>query len=83
VRNAATDPDDATIVRTIIEMGRSLGLLVLAEGIETEEQRAFLVRSGCQYGQGRLFGEPMAADDFLEMMLRQATGQHPILRVQA
>ena len=44
VRNAASDPDDATIVRTIIEMGRSLGLQVLAEGIETEEQRSFLLR---------------------------------------
>jgi diguanylate cyclase (GGDEF)-like protein/PAS domain S-box-containing protein len=83
VRNAATDPDDATIVRTIIEMGRSLRLQVLAEGIETEEQRAFLLKSGCQYGQGRLFGEPMTADDFLETMLRQATGQHPVLRLPA
>ena len=36
VTNAASDPDDATIVRTIIEMGRSLGLQVIAEGIETE-----------------------------------------------
>jgi diguanylate cyclase (GGDEF)-like protein len=83
VRDAATDPDDATIVRTIIEMGRSLGLQVLAEGIETEEQRAFLLRSGCQYGQGRLFGDPMTADDFLGTMLRQVTGQHPILRLPA
>jgi len=83
VRNAATDPDDATIVRTIIEMGRSLRLQVLAEGIETEEQRAFLLRAGCQYGQGRLFGEPMTADDFLETMLRQSTGQHPVLRIPA
>jgi len=83
VRNAASDPDDATIVRTIIEMGRSLGLQVLAEGIENEEQRGFLVASGCQFGQGRLFGEPVAADEFLEMVLRQATGKHPILRMPA
>jgi len=83
VRNAATDPDDATIVRTIIEMGRSLRLHVLAEGIETEEQREFLLHSGCQYGQGRLFGEPMTAADFLETILRQATGEYPILRLPA
>ena len=83
VRNAASDPDDATIVRTIIEMGRSLGLQVLAEGIETEEQRDFLLMSGCQFGQGRLFGEPVAADEFLEMVLRQATGEHPVLRLPA
>jgi len=83
VRNAATDPDDATIVRTIIQMGRSLDLQVLAEGIETEEQRDFLRLSGCQYGQGRLFGEPVSAEDFLEMVLRQATGEHPVLRLPA
>jgi EAL domain-containing protein (putative c-di-GMP-specific phosphodiesterase class I) len=83
VRNAASDPDDATIVRTIIEMGRSLGLQVLAEGIENEEQRSFLVACGCQFGQGRLFGEPVAAEEFLEMVLRQATGQYPILRLPA
>ena len=83
VRNAATDPDDATIVRTIIEMGRSLGLQVLAEGIETEDQRDFLLMSGCQFGQGRLFGEPVSADEFLEMVLRQATGEHPVLRLPA
>jgi diguanylate cyclase (GGDEF)-like protein/PAS domain S-box-containing protein len=83
VRNAATDPDDATIVRTIIEMGRSLRLQVLAEGIETEEQRQFLLHSGCEFGQGRLFGEPMTAQEFLETMQRQATGEHPILRLPA
>ncbi len=83
VRDAASDPDDATIVRTIIEMGRSLGLQVVAEGIETDEQRHFLVHSGCQYGQGRLFGEPIASADFLDMMVRQATGQHPVLRLPA
>jgi len=83
VRNAAADPDDATIVRTIIEMGRSLGLHVLAEGIETEEQQRFLLQSGCQYGQGRLFGEPVSADEFLEMVLRQATGAFPVLRQPA
>jgi diguanylate cyclase (GGDEF)-like protein/PAS domain S-box-containing protein len=83
VTNAATDPDDATIVRTIIEMGRSLGLQVIAEGVETEEQRYFLLHSGCQLGQGRLFGDPISSHDFLELLLRQATGQHPVLRLPA
>jgi diguanylate cyclase (GGDEF)-like protein/PAS domain S-box-containing protein len=83
VVNAATDPDDATIVRTIIEMGRSLGLLVLAEGVETEEQRHFLLHSGCQYGQGRLFGDPISSSEFLALILRQATGMHPVLRQPA
>jgi len=83
VRNAASDPDDATIVRTIIEMGRSLGLQVVAEGIETEEQQSFLRQSGCQFGQGRLFGEPIPGTEFLEMMIRQATGEHPVLKLPA
>jgi len=83
VINAATDPDDATIVRTIIEMGRSLGLQVIAEGIETEEQRYFLLHSGCQMGQGLLFGDAITSEAFLEMLLRQATGQHPVLQVPA
>jgi diguanylate cyclase (GGDEF)-like protein/PAS domain S-box-containing protein len=83
VRNAASDPDDATIVRTIIEMGRSLGLQVLAEGIETEEQRRFLLQNGCQFGQGRLFGSPVSADDFLELVVRQASGEHPALKLPA
>ena len=81
VTNAATDPDDATIVRTIIEMGRSLGLQVIAEGVETEEQRYFLLHSGCQLGQGRLFGEPISSTAFLELLLRQATGEHRILKM--
>ena len=83
VRNAASDPDDATIVRSIIDMGRSLGLDVLAEGIETEEQRRFLIGSGCQYGQGRLFGEPVSSDAFLDLVVRQETGKYPVLRLPA
>ena len=83
VTNAATDPDDATIVRTIIEMGRSLGLQVIAEGIETEEQRYFLLHSGCQLGQGRLFGDAITSEAFLELLLQQATGQHRILQMPA
>jgi diguanylate cyclase (GGDEF)-like protein/PAS domain S-box-containing protein len=83
VTNAATDPDDATIVRTIIEMGRSMGLQVIAEGIETDEQRYFLLHSGCQLGQGRLFGDAISSSAFLELLLRQATGEHPVLRLPA
>jgi diguanylate cyclase (GGDEF)-like protein/PAS domain S-box-containing protein len=83
VTNAAVDPDDATIIRTIIEMGRSLGLQVIAEGIETDEQRQFLLLSGCQLGQGRLFGEPIPSAAFLDLMVRQETGVHPVLRLPA
>jgi sensor c-di-GMP phosphodiesterase-like protein len=58
-------------------------LQVIAEGIETEEQRYFLLHSGCQLGQGRLFGEPITSSAFLELLLRQATGSHPVLQLPA
>ena len=56
--------DDATLVRTIVEMGRNLGLEVIAEGIETMEQRRLLALQGCHFGQGQLFGAPMPAAAF-------------------
>ena len=81
VRNAATDPDDATIVRTIIEMGRSLGLQVVAEGIETDEQRQFLLHERLPVRPGPAVRRRRSpSTDFLDMMVRQATGQHPVLR---
>ena len=83
VADAAGDPDDATIVRTIIEMGRSLRLVVIAEGVETNEQRQFLLQSGCQLGQGRLFGDPITSHSFLDLMVRQSTGEHPVLKLPA
>ncbi|HSN71885.1 MAG TPA: EAL domain-containing protein [Steroidobacteraceae bacterium] len=74
VRNASEDPDDATIVRTIIDMGRSLEMEVVAEGVETEAQLALLRSRGCHYAQGRLFGDPMSAEDFLEILIAQQAG---------
>jgi diguanylate cyclase (GGDEF)-like protein/PAS domain S-box-containing protein len=77
VRDAATDPGDATLVRTIIEMGRSLGMQVVAEGVETVEQLEFLRRAGCHNGQGRLFGEPCTASELAAMLKRQEAGDPP------
>ena len=57
---------DAAIVRTIIALGDSLGLAVIAEGVETEGQREFLSRQGCHAYQGYLFGRPGTAEDFLK-----------------
>jgi diguanylate cyclase (GGDEF)-like protein/PAS domain S-box-containing protein len=74
VRHIATNPDDATIVDTIIQMGRNLDLDVVAEGVEEEEQLVFLQEHGCTYAQGLLFGEPMSADNYLELQLAQADG---------
>ncbi len=62
VRDVLTDPNDATIACTIITLAHSLGLDVVAEGVETEGQRAFLLRNGCRQFQGYLFGRPRPAE---------------------
>jgi diguanylate cyclase (GGDEF)-like protein/PAS domain S-box-containing protein len=77
VRDASEDAGDATIVRTIIEMGRSLGMEVIAEGVESRGQLEFLRRNACLYAQGRLFGEPCTAAELLALLRRQAAGTLP------
>ena len=72
VRNAAIDPDDATLVSTIIDMGRSLNMEIVAEGVETEEQLSFLRTLNCDFAQGLLFGEPMTAKNFAELIQSQS-----------
>jgi EAL domain-containing protein (putative c-di-GMP-specific phosphodiesterase class I) len=71
VTDLATDPDDAVIVQAIIALGHKLGLTVVAEGVETEEQLQFLRRCQCDEMQGFLFGVPMIADDFAAMLRGQ------------
>ncbi len=66
VRDIATDPNDAAIVNTIIAMTRTLGLNVIAEGVETEAQREFLNRHGCHAFQGYLFSRPVPLEQFEE-----------------
>jgi len=74
VRDAAVNSDDATIVRTIIDMGKALEFEVIAEGVENEEQFNFLRSRGCHYGQGRLFGDAMSSDEFLSLLITQHSG---------
>ncbi len=64
VQDVLTDTNDATIARTILGLGRSFGLTVIAEGVETEAQRDFLARSGCHAYQGYLFGRPVPMEKF-------------------
>ncbi len=64
VRDVTSDANDAAIARTIISLGQTLGLEVIAEGVETEGQRAFLADFGCHAYQGYLFGRPEPADAF-------------------
>ena len=71
VRDVLTDPSDAAIARTIIGLAQSLELSVVAEGVETEEQRAFLARYGCECYQGWLFCEALPIDrleTFMQMV---------------
>jgi diguanylate cyclase (GGDEF)-like protein/PAS domain S-box-containing protein len=71
VRDIASDPDDVVIVQTIIAMAKSLGMAVIAEGVETEVQRAFLEQHDCHLYQGYLFSRPVPIEQF-ETLLRQS-----------
>ncbi|MDN3517297.1 PAS domain S-box protein [Aquisalimonas lutea] len=64
VQDVLTDASDVAIVQTIIALGQSLGLEVLAEGVETEGVRDFLTREGCHAFQGYLFSRPLPAHEF-------------------
>jgi len=77
VRDVSEDAGDATIVRTIIEMGRSLGMEVVAEGVESLRHLEFLRRHQCHYAQGKLFGEPCTSEELLALLMRQAAGTAP------
>jgi diguanylate cyclase (GGDEF)-like protein/PAS domain S-box-containing protein len=64
VRDVFSDANDAVITRAIVALGRSLGLQVIAEGVETIEQRNFLADQGCNAYQGYLFSRPVPLDEF-------------------
>lgn len=69
VNDIETDADDAAIVKAILGLAESLGLNVVAEGIENKNQMEYLKKRGCQIGQGFLFGRPMPADDLEQLLV--------------
>jgi EAL domain-containing protein (putative c-di-GMP-specific phosphodiesterase class I) len=73
VRDILTDPSDAITVRTILALGHSMGLEVLAEGVETPGQLAFLEANGCDLIQGYLFSPPLPVDDLETWMAKRLT----------
>ena len=77
VRDVGEDESDATIVRTMIDMGRSLGMDVVAEGVESVRHLEFLRMHHCNFAQGRLFGEPCSIDDLHALLAQQEAGSLP------
>jgi len=71
VRDLSDDENDATIVRAIISLGINLGLNVIAEGVETLEQRQFLVAHNCLAFQGYLFSKPLPIHELEEFLTAQ------------
>jgi diguanylate cyclase (GGDEF)-like protein/PAS domain S-box-containing protein len=70
VRDILTDPNDAAIAKMVIALAESMGLTVMAEGVEIEAQREFLARIGCHAYQGYLFSRPLPLDEFEEFVKR-------------
>ena len=67
IRELPDNSEDMAITESIISLGKALGVNVVAEGVETVEQEAFLRRHGCNEIQGFLYGEPCDADDFVKL----------------
>ena len=62
------DPDDLALTTAIIAMAHSLGITVVAEGVEQEGQYAILRERGCDLAQGFWLGHPLTAEDFLDLL---------------
>ncbi len=79
VRDITTDPSDAAIVDAIIVIGLHLGMDVIAEGVETEEQYNLLLNKGCTSYQGYYFGYPMVSKSFARLLSRSKSEVHTII----
>jgi len=76
VKDVLVDSNDAAIAQMIIALSKSLGLSVIAEGVETEEQYAFLAQHGQLNYQGYLFGRPLPSEDFERLALAFSPRRH-------
>lgn len=76
VRDITTDPDDAAIVKAVISLSKSLNYDVIAEGVETNEQRQFLFENGCNQYQGYFFGRPISIEEFEELVCNFTASMH-------
>ncbi|MCX7323219.1 MAG: EAL domain-containing protein, partial [Hyphomicrobiales bacterium] len=83
VRNLGGGPGSAAIIHAVVSLGRAMGLIVHAEGIETLEHHIFLRASGCHHLQGFYFARPMSADGISAMAAKQLGMVRPYPRIWA
>lgn len=81
VMNVPGSSRDNGITRAIITMGQGLGLSLVAEGIETQEQLQFLIQAGCDFAQGYLISPPLELDDYLARLARFRPSEPPVQRM--
>jgi diguanylate cyclase (GGDEF)-like protein len=79
VQDLLDDDDDATIVRAIIQLGKSLGMQVIAEGVETAEQEAYIISEGCHEGQGYHYSKPLQARELAAFLKQSERNSEVIL----
>jgi two-component system CheB/CheR fusion protein len=80
VHDLPSDVNDAAIARAVLRLGETLGLEVVAEGVETEQQHVFILSEGCSFSQGYLYGRPMVEADFVAFLRGHAP---PTLAIDA
>jgi EAL domain-containing protein (putative c-di-GMP-specific phosphodiesterase class I) len=79
IRDITTDPDDKAITAAIVALAHTLNLDVVAEGVESAEQLAFLTERGCDYYQGNYFSEPLDSPGFIALARNRARTSPPLL----
>jgi diguanylate cyclase (GGDEF)-like protein len=79
VADLIDDADDASIVRAIIQLAKNLGMQVIAEGVETVEQEAYIIAHGCDEGQGYLYSKPLPARE-ITLFLKQSRQTDHLIR---